>query len=53
MATLKAARDFGLDQRSLNAIALQADPRCPDVDDVAGELAAALCRRAVVIPDAI
>jgi hypothetical protein len=53
MATLKAARDFGLDQRSLDAIALQFDPRHPDIDLVAGELAAALCRRTGVIPDAM
>lgn len=53
MATLKAARDFGLDQRSLDAAALRFDPRRPDLDGVAGDLADALCRRTVVIPDAM
>jgi hypothetical protein len=52
-AALKAARDFGLDQRTVDAIALQVDPRRPDLDRLAGELAAALRRRARALPDAL
>ena len=44
MAMLKAAHDFGLDQRSLNAVALLFDPRRPDIDPLADALAAALLR---------
>jgi hypothetical protein len=32
---LKAARDFGLDQEAVNAVALRFDPREPDVAGVA------------------
>ncbi|HEU4974098.1 MAG TPA: hypothetical protein VFT50_03335 [Baekduia sp.] len=53
MATLKAARDFGLDRRTADAIALRVDPRRPDHDRLVGELAAALGRRAFAVPDAI
>jgi hypothetical protein len=53
MATLKAARDFGLDERTLDAIALRIDPRRPDLDRLARELAGALRRRTLAIPDAI
>jgi hypothetical protein len=41
-AVLRAARDFGLDQRTVNAIALRFDPRRPDVAHVADALADAL-----------
>ena len=41
VATLKAARDLGLDPEALDAVALQFDPREPDLDGVADELAAA------------
>lgn len=40
VATLKATRDLGLDPQALNAVALQFDPRKPDLDGVADELAA-------------
>jgi hypothetical protein len=52
VAALKAARDFGLEQRTVNAIALQVDPRRPDLDRLAGELAGALRRRRRALPDA-
>jgi hypothetical protein len=42
MAMLKAARDFGLDQVTVNAVALRFDPREPDVDGLADALTAAL-----------
>lgn len=44
-ATLKAARDFGLDQQVVNAIALMFDPRRPDFARVAEALADALLAR--------
>jgi hypothetical protein len=44
-ATLKAARDFGLDQKIVNAIALSYDPRGPDLARVADALAEALLAR--------
>jgi hypothetical protein len=44
-ATLKAARDFGLDQKIVNAIALSYDPRGPDLARVAEALAEALLAR--------
>jgi hypothetical protein len=51
MAMLKAARDFGLDQESINAIALRFDPRRPDLDEIAGALTDELLRRrAVALP---
>jgi len=54
MATLKAARDFGLGQMAVNAIAVHFDPREPDVDVVADALAAALLRRnTLALPDAV
>ena len=45
MATLKAARDFGLDDRAVNAVALRFDARHPDLDGLAGALAAAIVQR--------
>jgi hypothetical protein len=54
MAMLKAARDFGLDQGTVNAIALRFDPREPDIDGVVDALAAALLlRHALALPDAV
>ena len=54
MAMLKAARDFGLDQRTVNACAVLFDPRAPDVDGIADALAAALLRQhALALPDAL
>jgi hypothetical protein len=53
IACLKAARDFGLDQRTLNAIALEVDPRRPDLDRLAGDLAGALRGRTWARPDAL
>jgi hypothetical protein len=41
-AVLRAARDFGLDQGTVNAIAMTFDPRRPDVAHVAEALADAL-----------
>jgi hypothetical protein len=53
-AMLKAARDFGLEQEAVNAVALQFDPREPDLDGVADELAAALLRRnTLALPDTV
>jgi hypothetical protein len=45
IATLKAARDFGLEQSAVNAVALRFDPREVDVDVIADALAAALLQR--------
>jgi hypothetical protein len=45
MATLRAARDFGLDDRAVNAVALRFDARRPDVEGLAGALAAAIVRQ--------
>lgn len=42
---LKAARDFGLDQRVVNAVALTFDPRRPDLARIADALAEALLAR--------
>jgi hypothetical protein len=54
MAGLKAARDFGLDQGDVNAVALSFDPREPDVGAVADALAAALLRQHLLaLPDAV
>jgi hypothetical protein len=54
MAALKAARDFGLDQRAVDAIALRFDPREPDLDEVAEALTAGLLRQnALALPDAV
>lgn len=51
-ATLKAARDFGLDQGVVNAIALRFDARGPDVAQLADALAGALlARRPLELPD--
>ncbi len=50
---LKAARDFGLDQGIVNAIALRFDARRPDVDHVAEARAEALLvRHPLGLPDA-
>jgi hypothetical protein len=50
---LKAAREFGLDQRVVNAIALEFDARRPDLDQVAAALyQALLARRPLELPDA-
>jgi hypothetical protein len=52
-AMLKAARDFGLDQRVVDAIAVGFDARRPDVARVADALAeAVLAHRALELPDA-
>lgn len=54
MAALKAARDFGLEQETVNAVALRFDPREPDVDAIADGLAAALLRQNTLgLPDAV
>jgi hypothetical protein len=54
MAALKAARDFGLDQEAVNAVALRFDPRKPDVEGVADALAAILLRQHKLgLPDAV
>ena len=42
---IKAARDFGLEQEVVNAVALTFDPRCPDLSTVAESLAGALLAR--------
>jgi hypothetical protein len=42
---LKVARDFGLDQRIVNSIALSFDPRRPDLARIAEALAEALLAR--------
>jgi hypothetical protein len=50
---LKAARDFGLDQGVVNAIALTFDPHRPDLARIAEALAEALlARRPLEILDA-
>lgn len=52
-AMLKAARDFGLDQEAVNAIALGFDARRLDVAHVAEALAEALlAERRLEFPDA-
>ena len=48
MATLKAARDFGLEPDAANAIALRFDPRRRDVDHLVDALTAALVERGAV-----
>lgn len=51
-AMLKAARDFGLDQKVANAISLVYDPRRPDLAQAAEALAEALLARgAFEVPD--
>ena len=45
MATLKAARDFGLDDRAVDSVALRFDARRPDLDGLAGALAAAIVQQ--------
>jgi len=52
-AMLKAASDFGLDQPTLNGIALRYDPRRPDLDWLAGKLTDALQERTLAVPDAV
>jgi hypothetical protein len=50
---LKAAREFGLDQEVVNAVAVRFDPRCPDLDWAAEALAGELLvRRRLDVPDA-
>lgn len=54
MAALKAARDFGLDQEAVNAVALNFDPREPDLAAIADALAAALLmQHKLGLPDAV
>ena len=53
VAMLKAAADFGLDQEALDRIALQFDPRRPDLDWIADALASALRHRILPLPDAV
>jgi hypothetical protein len=48
MASLKAARDFGLDPADADAIALRFDPRVPHVDHLVDALADTLIERGVV-----
>jgi hypothetical protein len=48
MATLKAARDFGLGTEAANAIALRFDPRHCDDGDLADALTAALLESGAV-----
>jgi hypothetical protein len=53
MAALKAARDFGLERESADAIALRLDPRGRGIDQLVDALATALVERgAVRLPDA-
>jgi hypothetical protein len=52
-AMLKAARDFGLDQGVVNAIAVRFDARRPELAQVAEALAdALLCQDPLGPPDA-
>jgi hypothetical protein len=52
-AMLKAAREFGLDQGAVNAIALRFDGRQPDLAGIAKALAEALlAHHALELPDA-
>jgi hypothetical protein len=48
MATLKAAREFGLDARSANAIALRFDPRERSFDHLVDDLTVALVEQGAV-----
>jgi hypothetical protein len=49
---LNAAREFGLDEGVVNAIALTLDPRRPDLARVAAALAEALlARHPLEVPD--
>ena len=48
MATLKAAREFGLEAEVADAIALRFDPRRRDASDILDALTAALVDRGVV-----
>jgi hypothetical protein len=48
MATLKAARDFGLPGEDANEIALRFDPRRCDNDHLVDDLTTALLERGVV-----
>ncbi len=48
MATVKAARDFGLDADAVNEIALRFDPRRGDRTEVLDALSKALVERGVV-----
>jgi hypothetical protein len=52
MATLKAARDLGLESRIADGVALSFDPRAHDVRPFADSLASALLRQdALAVPD--
>jgi hypothetical protein len=52
MSSLKAARDFGLDPATAEAIALRFDPRRGDHDQIVDQLATALVERgALHVPD--
>jgi len=54
MATLKAAREWGLDPQVANAIAEQFDPRVHDIDRIVDALAVALLvQGALVVPNAV
>ena len=48
MSSLKAARDFGLDDATADEIALRFDPRKGDRDQIVDLLAAALVERGVL-----
>ena len=48
MASLKAAREFGLEQPVADAIAVRFDPRRGEAEHLVDELAAALIDRGVV-----
>jgi hypothetical protein len=54
MATLKAARDFGLEPAVANAIALRFDPRRRDFGDLVDALSDAVIERGLLrVPDSV
>ena len=54
MASLKAARDLGLDASAANEIALRFDPRAGDRQHIVDALTAALVERGVLqVPDSL
>jgi hypothetical protein len=54
MATLRAARDFGLDPEVADAIAAKFDPRRHDLEGIIDALTVALLvEGAVEVPDAV
>ncbi|MFL5893322.1 MAG: hypothetical protein ACJ75I_11355 [Solirubrobacterales bacterium] len=54
MATLRAARDFGLDPEVADAIAAKFDPRRHDLERIIDALTVALLMEgAVEVPDAV